>query len=192
MGNLTAPGSVQKLQNALHAKAKAATGVSVLSSVRQGVRSRRAGARLLGHRQTKGAGTDKPDRTQPRHILYSTNTMLHSKRERLFLLGLCLSFPACGLLAFFLAGAVVFPVVEPYYATRVFVSLGLMSIVYGLESVFGWGVIETCGLLSGNCTTHNLYPYAIQLWYWLVGLSLACLVGLMLLTRKNKAKPENT
>ena len=79
--------------------------------------------------------------------------------------------------------------VEPYYATRVFVSLGLMSIVYGLESVFGWGVIETCGLLSGNCTSHDLYPYAVQLWYWLAGLSLTGLVGLMLLPRKNGTKP---
>jgi hypothetical protein len=116
--------------------------------------------------------------------------MHRRKRELQLFLGLCLCVPTTGIIAFFLAGAVVFPIVEPYYATRVFVSLGLMALVYGIESVFGWGVIETCGALSGNCTTHNVHPHAVKLWSILMALSLAGFIGLLLMLRKNEVKRD--
>jgi hypothetical protein len=109
------------------------------------------------------------------------------RREFGLLLGFCLSVPISAILAFFLAGAVVFPVIEPYYATRVLISVGLMSMVYGAECVLSWGTIETCGFLSGNCTTHNLYSYAIQIWQVLLILSLASFIILLVLLRKRKA-----
>jgi hypothetical protein len=56
---------------------------------------------------------------------------------------------------FFVAGAIVFPIDQPYYASRVLVSLGFMAIVYGAESVLWQGHFETCGFASGNCTQHD-------------------------------------
>jgi hypothetical protein len=108
----------------------------------------------------------------------------------LILLGFILCVPVSGLLAFFLAGAVAFPIVEPYYASRVLLSFGFMALVYGAECVWNWGSIETCGLLSGNCTTHNLHFYAIQIWYVLVILSLLILIGFLLRARKAKSQPD--
>ena len=66
--------------------------------------------------------------------------------------------------AFFLCGAVVFPLLNPYYMNRVFFSAGLAGILYGLESVVRAGHIETCGLLSGNCGEHSLRAAGLVLW----------------------------
>ena len=109
--------------------------------------------------------------------------MQRPRRDLLVLLGFCLWLPISALLAFFLAGAVAFPIVEPYYAGRIYISFGLMAVVYGIESILGLGVIETCGFLSGNCTTHNLYPYAIQIWQALVALGLVVLLGTLVFMR---------
>jgi hypothetical protein len=114
--------------------------------------------------------------------------MPRSKQDAMLLLGFCLCLPVSAILAFFLAGAIAFPIVEPYYATRVFASLGLMALVYGAECVLNWGTIETCGLLSGHCTTHDLHSYAIQIWQVLAVLSLALLIGLSLLLRRQGSK----
>lgn len=99
-------------------------------------------------------------------------------------LAICAAIPLTAALAFFLAGAVVFPIIEPYYGARILTTLGLMALIYGIECIAGWGVIETCGFVSGNCTTHNLYPYAINIW---LALALVCgvaLVAWVLRTRK--------
>jgi hypothetical protein len=75
-----------------------------------------------------------------------------------------LLLPASGVLAFFLAGALVFPIVESYYLPRVLMSFGFMAFAYGVESVITGGLVETCGFISGNCTTHNLRHWAHRLW----------------------------
>ena len=69
-----------------------------------------------------------------------------------------------GVLAFFIAGAVVFPIVESYYLSRVILSAGLMGIVYGFESVLRIGHITNCGALSGNCSEHSVRIYALVIW----------------------------
>ncbi len=112
--------------------------------------------------------------------------MNHRRRNLFILLGLCLWLPVTGVLALFLAGAVAFPIVEPYYGTRIVASLGLMAIVYGIESILGLGVIETCGFLSGNCSTHNLYAYAIRIWQGLVGVGLLALLCWLLLLQHRR------
>jgi hypothetical protein len=66
-----------------------------------------------------------------------------------------LAIPLSYLLGFFIAGAIVFPLHKPFYMSRVLLTLGLMGIVYGVESVMFRGHFETCGFLSGNCTQHN-------------------------------------
>jgi hypothetical protein len=86
--------------------------------------------------------------------------------------------PVSGALAFFLAGAVLFPIAEPHYASRIVVSLGLMALVYGGESVLNGGLIETCGLLSGNCSQHDLRPQAFGLWALLAAGGAAALAWL--------------
>jgi hypothetical protein len=65
-----------------------------------------------------------------------------------------------------------------------------MAVVYGIESVFGLGVIETCGFLSGNCSTHNLYPYAIWIWQVLVILSVVALLCVLLFLRKAEKRKQ--
>ena len=69
-----------------------------------------------------------------------------------------------GFLGFFLAGAVVFPLVEPFYIVRVIFSLGLIAIAYGIESVITFGHVTTSGLLSEGSTDHDVRNYAIILW----------------------------
>ena len=69
-----------------------------------------------------------------------------------------------GALAFFIAGAVVFSMVVPYYQTRVFISLGLMAIAYGIESMLSFGSTRNCGFLSGNCSTHSVRIYGVVMW----------------------------
>jgi membrane-bound ClpP family serine protease len=110
--------------------------------------------------------------------------MVARGRLLLFVIGLVAVVPVSAGLAFFLAGAVVFPIVEPYYATRVIASLGLMAFVYGGECLLNWGVIETCGFLSGNCSTHNLYPYALSLWLAIATAGFAGLLWLLLRHRR--------
>lgn len=75
------------------------------------------------------------------------------------LIKLTLSAAIAYLAGFFVAGAIVFPVVEPHYAKRILLSLGFMALVYGAESVLWQGRFETCGFLSGNCTQHD-YSHA--------------------------------
>jgi hypothetical protein len=115
--------------------------------------------------------------------------MTPKRRQSLLLLGLVLCVPVTGALAFFLAGAVVFPIVEPYYATRVWVSLGSMAIVYGFESLFSLGQITTCGFLSGNCTEHNVYSHAIELWMWLAAAGFVALIALLVREQKRRNRP---
>lgn len=115
--------------------------------------------------------------------------MQRPRRDLLVLLGFCLWLPISALLAFFLAGAVAFPIVEPYYAGRIFISFGLMAVVYGVESIIGLGVIETCGFLSGNCSTHNLYSYAIQIWQVLIAIGLVALLCTLAIMR-NRSERE--
>lgn len=110
----------------------------------------------------------------------------------LVILGFCLWLPISALLAFFLAGAVAFPIVEPFYAGRIYISFGLMAVVYGVESILGLGVIETCGFLSGNCTTHNLYSYAIQIWKALIAIGfLVMLFMLVIIQNRSEREPRN-
>jgi hypothetical protein len=69
-----------------------------------------------------------------------------------------------GLLGFFLAGAVVFPIIEPYYLPRVLLTLGLFGIGYGLNSVLTFGHVTTSGMLSGHDTVHDVRIFGFILW----------------------------
>lgn len=69
-----------------------------------------------------------------------------------------------GVLAFFLAGAVVFPLVEPYYFARVALSLGVWGVLNGIDSVLHFGLVHTSGLLSGGERVHSVRPYGFVLW----------------------------
>lgn len=95
------------------------------------------------------------------------------------LIWLTLSAAVAYLVGFFVAGAIVFPVVEPYYATRILLSLGFMALVYGAESVLWQGRFETCGFLSGNCTQHD-YSHA----GWLASAILLLLAVVIALRRE--------
>ena len=66
--------------------------------------------------------------------------------------------------AFFLAGAVVFPLMENYVLGRVLVTGGVAALWYGLESVVRFGHVETCGLLSGNCTQWSVRLIGCFMW----------------------------
>lgn len=72
---------------------------------------------------------------------------------------------------FFLAGAVVFPLVEPYYFARVAFSLGLWAVLYGIDSVLHFGLVTTSGLMSGGANVHNVRIYGLLLWVGLFGYS---------------------
>lgn len=114
--------------------------------------------------------------------------MTPQKRQSLLILAMVMCIPATAVLAFFLAGAVVFPLANSYYATRVLLSFGLMALVYGVECVLNWGTIETCGFLSGNCSTHNMQGYAMQIWAFLVVLCFTAFIAMLLRERKTKSK----
>ncbi len=118
---------------------------------------------------------------QPLRRGTSVSTRARSRWWLLLVIGICAAVAVTGVLAFFLAGAVVFPIVEPHYAPRVLGSLGLMALVYGVESVLGLGVIETCGFVSGNCSQHDLRAHAAWLWCGLVLLALVGLVAWLLI-----------
>jgi uncharacterized RDD family membrane protein YckC len=77
-----------------------------------------------------------------------------------------------GVLAFFIAGAIVFPLVVPYYMSRVVLSLGLMGVIYGIESVFRLGVITTTGLISDSSSEHSVRIYGFLIWAALFGYSI--------------------
>ncbi len=70
-------------------------------------------------------------------------------------------------LGFFLAGAVVFPLIEPYYMYRVIFSAGLVAIAYGIDSVISFGHVTTSGWLSDGSTDHDVRIYAFILWFLL-------------------------
>ena len=75
--------------------------------------------------------------------------------------------------AFFVCGAVVFPLLNPYYLDRVAYSGGLAALAYGLESVLRFGHIEACGFISGNCSQHSFRLAGCVLWaVLLAGLAL--------------------
>ena len=59
-------------------------------------------------------------------------------------------------IGFFIAGALLFPLFNPFYLGRVVVSLGIVGVLNGLESVLRAGHISTCGFLSGNCSEHSV------------------------------------
>jgi hypothetical protein len=90
----------------------------------------------------------------------------------LLVAGVALGAPLTWAVAYFLAGAVVFPIQEPSYATRILLTLGFAALAYGVESVQRGGQITTCGFLSGNCSEHNVATAAQTLWL-LLGLLLA-------------------
>lgn len=66
--------------------------------------------------------------------------------------------------AFFLAGAVVFPLLDNFYLSRVLLTGGIAALLYGLESVVRMGHIETCGLLTGNCSQHSVRLIGCLIW----------------------------
>jgi hypothetical protein len=82
-----------------------------------------------------------------------------------FILCVLLAIPLSYVIGFFVAGAIVFPVDQPFYRGRVLITLGWMGFVYGVESVMFRGHFETCGFLSGNCSQHN---YEAAGWQWTV------------------------
>lgn len=69
-----------------------------------------------------------------------------------------------GLLGFFLAGAVVFPLIEPYYLPRVVLTLGIFGVLYGINSILTLGHVTTSAMLSGHDTMHDVRIYGFILW----------------------------
>lgn len=69
------------------------------------------------------------------------------------------------LLGFFLAGAIVFPITEPYYLPRIFFTLGLAGIGYGINSILTFGHVSTSSMLSEHAgTVHDVRIYGLILW----------------------------
>lgn len=68
------------------------------------------------------------------------------------------------LIAFFIAGAVIFPILNPHYATRVLFSLGIYGVLCGIDSVIPFGQVTTCAFLSGTCREHSVRWIALLLW----------------------------
>lgn len=66
--------------------------------------------------------------------------------------------------AFFLAGAVVFPLIESFTLARILVTGGMAALLYGLESVVRFGHVEICGLLSDNCTQYSVRLIGCLMW----------------------------
>ena len=62
-----------------------------------------------------------------------------------------------GLMGLFFAGAIYLPIAGEYVG-RVILSLGAMSVLYGLESIYYLGHVEACTVSFGpfSCTHHNL------------------------------------
>jgi hypothetical protein len=60
-----------------------------------------------------------------------------------FILCVLLAIPLSYVIGFFVAGAIVFPVDQPFYRGRVLITLGWMGFVYGVESVMFRGHFET-------------------------------------------------
>ena len=70
-----------------------------------------------------------------------------------------------GLLGFFIAGAIIFPITEPYYLPRVLLTLGLFGIGYGINSILSFGHVSTSGILSEHDgTVHDVRIYGFILW----------------------------
>lgn len=67
-------------------------------------------------------------------------------------------------LAFFFAGAIVFPLLNNFYLGRVLLTGGIAAVMYGVESVVRLGHIETCGLLIGNCSAHSVRLAGCLVW----------------------------
>jgi hypothetical protein len=75
------------------------------------------------------------------------------------------SFLLCGVLGFFSAGAIYFPLAEDYWL-RVVLSIGGMAIVYGGESVIRLGHVRACTISFGgeDCKEYNVLVPALILW----------------------------
>ena len=76
-----------------------------------------------------------------------------------------------GIAGFFLAGAVVFPLLVPYYQVRVLSSLGMAAVLYGIDSVLHFGLVHTSGLMSGSESVHSVRIYGVMLWIGLFAYS---------------------
>ncbi|MET0291786.1 MAG: hypothetical protein ABW136_05420 [Steroidobacteraceae bacterium] len=86
------------------------------------------------------------------------------------------------LMGFFIAGAVIFPLLNPYYGMRVLLTLGVFGVGYGVQSVLKFGHISTSGMLSGHDSGHDVMIYGILL-------SIACFVWL---ARRDKARVDRS
>jgi hypothetical protein len=73
------------------------------------------------------------------------------------------------LVAFFISGAVIFPILNPYYGARVLLSFGIYGVLCGLESIVTFGHVSTSGFLSGNSGIHSVRAIAVILWIALLG-----------------------
>jgi hypothetical protein len=75
------------------------------------------------------------------------------------------SFLMCGVLGFFSAGAIYFPLAEDYWL-RVVLSIGGMAIVYGGESVIRLGHVRACTISFGgeDCKEYSVLVPALILW----------------------------
>jgi ribose/xylose/arabinose/galactoside ABC-type transport system permease subunit len=75
------------------------------------------------------------------------------------------SFLVCGVLGFFCAGAIYFPIAEDYLP-RVLLSLGGMAIAYGGESVIRFGHVRACtfSFSAPDCKEYSVLIPAIVLW----------------------------
>ena len=103
-----------------------------------------------------------------------------ARETAVYAISACVAAVLSGFVAFFVAGAIVFPFVQPYYATRALFTLGVM---YGVESVIRLGHITTCGLLSGNCSEHSVRTIGFILWSILLPLSFGTWIVLCLRRR---------
>lgn len=68
------------------------------------------------------------------------------------------------LIAFFISGAVIFPILNPYYGARVLLSFGIYGVLCGIESVITFGLVTTSGFLSDSSTVHSVRWIALLLW----------------------------
>ena len=78
-------------------------------------------------------------------------------------MGIALRLAGSYVVAFFLAGAVLLVLYEPFYLGRAALSLGTLALLDGLESVLRVGRIDKCSLV-GSCSEHSVRTSGIVLW----------------------------
>jgi hypothetical protein len=78
-------------------------------------------------------------------------------KVRKFLATNLLAIFLAGLMGLFLAGAIYLPIAGEY-GVRVVLSLGVLSVLYGLESIYHLGHVNACTISfsAPECTNHNL------------------------------------